>query len=352
MNNACDISFLLPVYNVAPYIKDAINSILVQKLEKFNYEIICVDDASTDNSLQVLEELKEKNESDNIRVYSNTMNRGVSYSRNYLLKLAKGEYISFVDPDDVLGDNNDILLKAAYKSNADFVYGNYSKITGSDHFFEKDNTEAETQSGQEITCFWKNPPIDREGNGIAAVWSGIFKRRFLIDNAIVFDPKVSFKEDTLFFHDFLSHSPKIYKINVDRYYYRQREGSLLHSVNSEEKHLKLYKSSYYLYKHMEAINQRYSEGCDNKNYLAQHIEVIKRDIVTNLAGAQSSKYIAKQLKALKAEGVYPYKNNKEDLFGISPKYKAVLYYLVPIEPFFWILHGLFIISYKRQKYMS
>lgn len=51
--------FCLPVYNVAPYIKDAINSILAQKLEKFNYEIICVDDASTDNSLQVLEEFQK-----------------------------------------------------------------------------------------------------------------------------------------------------------------------------------------------------------------------------------------------------------------------------------------------------
>lgn len=94
MPYSAKVSVVIPVYNGEAFVATAINSVLTQQYE--NIEIIVVNDLSTDNTLAVLETF-----SDQIRVINNNENKGASFSRNQGIKAATGDYIAFLDADDI-----------------------------------------------------------------------------------------------------------------------------------------------------------------------------------------------------------------------------------------------------------
>ena len=107
------LSFIVPVYNTEMYLRECLDSLLTQDIPYDDYEIICVNDGSTDGSLQILREY-ERNCS-NVTVIDQA-NSGVSTARNAGLDIARGQYIWFIDSDDVvlhdiLGDVFDNILK-------------------------------------------------------------------------------------------------------------------------------------------------------------------------------------------------------------------------------------------------
>ena len=91
------ISIIIPVYNVAPFIKSCLHSVLNQTYK--NIEIICINDGSTDNSLNILKEYHQK---DSRIIIVDQENEGVSAARNKEILMAKGDYITFVDSGDFL----------------------------------------------------------------------------------------------------------------------------------------------------------------------------------------------------------------------------------------------------------
>ena len=122
------LSFILPVYNVAPYLRKCVNSLLMQDYE--DYEIILVDDGSTDDSGTICDELAAAYE--NIRVIHQE-NAGLSAARNAGLKAAEGEYICFVDSDDyweenVLGG----LLEQVEREKLDVLRFDYQNVRATD----------------------------------------------------------------------------------------------------------------------------------------------------------------------------------------------------------------------------
>ena len=112
------ISVLIPVYNVEKYLHVSINSVLKQTYQDF--EIICVDDASTDSSLQILEYFSKKD--DRIKVFRNPSNKGLGFTRNRAMEEAEGEYILFLDSDDWISSNAlEMLVEEAEKNNSEVV---------------------------------------------------------------------------------------------------------------------------------------------------------------------------------------------------------------------------------------
>lgn len=108
------ISIIVPVFNSEQEIKDCLDS-LVEQTEK-DLEIIVIDDASTDHSLEIINAYTKKYA--NIKVYKNEVNKGVGYSRNLGIALATGEYITFVDSDDYVNPTMyEELYEAAKKYN-------------------------------------------------------------------------------------------------------------------------------------------------------------------------------------------------------------------------------------------
>lgn len=104
------ISIIIPVYNSEKYIRRCLNSILNQTFQDF--EIILIDDNSKDNSLKIISEIEETHK-DKIKVLKNDKNVGAGASRNKGLKIASGEYITFIDSDDYIEENT---LKRMYES--------------------------------------------------------------------------------------------------------------------------------------------------------------------------------------------------------------------------------------------
>ena len=113
------VSIILPVYNVAPYLEEAFESILNQTLKEI--EIIAVNDGSTDNSEEIIRRYQQKDE--RISFFSEE-NQGQSVARNLALQYANGEYIYMMDSDDVLGSPN--MLQTCYdcaeRNHADFIF--------------------------------------------------------------------------------------------------------------------------------------------------------------------------------------------------------------------------------------
>lgn len=115
-------SVLIANYNNGRYIEDAINSVLQQTYT--NWEIVIVDDASTDNSLQIL----EKHQSDSrIKFFVNEQNRGCGYTKRRCAELASGEVCGFVDPDDAITENAVELMIQAHLANSEvsMVYSRF-----------------------------------------------------------------------------------------------------------------------------------------------------------------------------------------------------------------------------------
>ena len=139
------ISIIIPVYNGEKFLSDCLNSCLEQDIPEDNYEIICIDDGSEDNSMIILDNYSKKH--NNIRCYSQ-VNSGVSAARNYGIDRSQGKYILFLDADDYLADNclnelKDLLEKSSPKTM--ICFGRY-------HFTEQGCSDRHLNKGEYMGC--------------------------------------------------------------------------------------------------------------------------------------------------------------------------------------------------------
>lgn len=103
------ISIIMPLYNAERYLEECLRSVQMQTFT--NYELICVNDASTDGTLQLLKEFQGKDT--RIKIFSNKIRSGAAWSRNYGMKKAQGDYLTFLDGDDIFEEE---MLECAYKT--------------------------------------------------------------------------------------------------------------------------------------------------------------------------------------------------------------------------------------------
>ena len=213
------ISVIVPVYNVEKYLKKCLNSLINQTLN--DIEIICVDDGSTDSSIEILKEFELKD--DRIIVISQK-NEGAATSRNKGINLAKGEYISFVDSDDWLELDAFEKLYANAKSNdSDIVLFNSVEI-------HSDKTKNRIYFKSEDTIDYNNFVFDFNYNkrlilnGMFVIWSKIYKTSFLKENNLCFYNypifnDVQFHIESMIFAEKISYLPEILyyynKLNVN-----------------------------------------------------------------------------------------------------------------------------------------
>lgn len=116
------VSIIIPIFNVEDYLVECLDSVINQTFR--NMEIICIDDVSTDNSLNILREYALKDS--RIIILQNEHNGGLSYTRNVGLEKASGDYVLFVDSDDRI-DENLILSVIEKADNVDMVCFDYEK---------------------------------------------------------------------------------------------------------------------------------------------------------------------------------------------------------------------------------
>ena len=185
MENMIKVSIIMPVYNSGKYLKTAVESILNQSLKKF--ELILVDDGSIDGSSERCDEYARKDER---IVVIHQKNGGICAARNAALKVARGEFIAFSDHDDEyllrLLEDNYYCIK---KSGVDIVKFGCCEIVFSEKGKELrrrkfDFRFMQTKSSDMGLYFWQL----WRNNVLNCVWDGIFRRSFLEQHSIRFNP--------------------------------------------------------------------------------------------------------------------------------------------------------------------
>lgn len=137
-NTSIDLSLIVPTFNVEDYISDCLNSILSQQTT-YSYEIIIIDDGSTDNTLS---EINKFLPNDKIKLYVQE-NKGQSYTRNRAISLSSGRYLMMVDADDVLVNGAiNILMDGVIKTNSDIAEGKLDVFYGKPKESYKDCVKA------------------------------------------------------------------------------------------------------------------------------------------------------------------------------------------------------------------
>ncbi len=227
------ISVIIPVYNSDKYLKTCVNSIIKQSYQ--NLEIIIINDGSTDNSLEICNFFKER---DDRIVVINQTNKGVSYSRNFGVSIAKGEYIIFIDSDDYIDQNMiEIMHDMLKKENADIVrcandIVNDTKIIKHERIPESFSNR---KIGKKEYDLVYNLIFDISGKKINCYTPLLlFKKKI----CPLFDENIKYMEDTLFYIKLLQKSENIFFLNKEFYHYRDNSESSSKNVKNVYNNLK------------------------------------------------------------------------------------------------------------------
>lgn len=224
MRNECPLrlSIVVPVYNVEKYLERCILSLLHQDLSQSDYEIIIVNDGSTDKSYEIAKKYKEQNS--NV-ILLTQVNKGLSGARNTALKHVSGKYVMYVDSDDFLEENVvGKLLEKAERQQTDLLffltvyeYKDGSQIIGKKWKF----SEEEIYTGEFLLL---------HGFEVSSVWRCVYSSSFLNRNDIFFTEGIV--------HEDIDYNFRIYPLaervmfsSLYVYHYSVYGGSLLHTNN-------------------------------------------------------------------------------------------------------------------------
>ena len=224
------VSIIIPVYNTKDYLAETLNCMLTQTYQ--NIEIILVDDGSSDGSNLICDEYVKIDS--RLCVY-HTENHGVSHARNYGLDHASGEYVMFVDSDDLVKPEYvQIMLEAALKTEADVVvcklmHGSLKSVTDFGHSKIKEPLKHKSFSIFDYRP--NNYYFHDESQG--ALFS------LSLTDGVRFDQDLWIGEDLLFFHQLLKRAGKYTFVDEELYYYRYRKDSAYHSNYSPKRTIEI-----------------------------------------------------------------------------------------------------------------
>lgn len=224
------LSIIIPVFNVEEFIWDCLNSVFTQDIPSSEYEVIIVNDGSTDNSKEVIEKfLKSKGISNCILI--DQVNQGLSYSRNVGINTAQGKYLWFIDSDDYIKDNClKTLQLICERDEPELISITTIMNDGSGRIINRNiiNDSLKVFPGEHIyNKSWKYP------------YSGaqfyIYNREWILNKQILFYTGIVY-EDLLFVPRVLAMANKCINLNYPIYYYRVRQNSIT-SVKLNPKHI-------------------------------------------------------------------------------------------------------------------
>ena len=306
------LSVITPVYNVEKYLSKCLDSILAQGIPTEEFEIIIVNDGSTDSSLKIAEKYQSLHT--NIVVLSQE-NQGISVARNAGMDIAKGDYVYYIDPDDFLLRNSlNHLLDLAYEYDADMVTFKTSSIREgvNDDFtdveYNFDSCSVQCTSGLEADEKGLYPLL-------LNAWFYIMKRQFILSTGLRYIPEMRNSEDTPFSLSVALNAQRVVITNANIHRYLERSDSIRQGKSNEKNFKKIeYDIKNVLYQN--EINRQWklrrSEYGYKRTQSFQFI-LILFSIVRMLRINLSTKYIKQRLELLKDNDLYP-------IGEISPEY--------------------------------
>lgn len=222
------ISIIVPAYNEEKHIARCLDSILNQTFTDF--EVICVDDGSTDNTFDILSKYAEKDT--RILPYKNIKGKGVSSARNYGIELSKGEYIGFVDSDDFIQPQMyEFLYKAAVENNSLMSVCHYKKTS----VLEKENFNFSVREClcDEFISFDDQNFCSENELVISSVCTKLTEKNYLLSCGKFENFRIG--EDTVFCSKLWTNTDKISFVDAPLYCYYNNTESVSYTKLSDEK---------------------------------------------------------------------------------------------------------------------
>ena len=224
------LSIIIPLYNCEKYITQCLDSIIAQRLDKAVYEVIVIDDGSNDNSYAIVSEYAKNHH--NIHVVKQE-NQGVACARNNAIEKASGDYITFVDADDMLVKGSlNALLNIANENNADIVKGTLIKVPQEAMFNDYCNKSKSSCSIDVMTGEDAIVKVTKLKEGYSTGY--LISRKLITINNIHFPHHVSFMEDWAFITQAILNSAIFVNTDISLYLYRNNSSSCVTNMSTEK----------------------------------------------------------------------------------------------------------------------
>lgn len=214
------VSIIVPVYNAELYLRRCIDSILNQEYNDF--ELLLVNDGSTDSSGSICDEYAEKDS--RIRIFHKG-NSGVSDSRNLAISQAKGTYLQFLDSDDwITPDATKLFVRAAEETHCDMVIADFYRVIG-DRVSQKGDIEDDSVlTREDFASYMMENPADFY---YGVIWNKLYRREIIEKWELRMDKDISWCEDFMFNLEYIRYAETFYALKTPIYYYVKRKGSLV-----------------------------------------------------------------------------------------------------------------------------
>ncbi|OEK08597.1 hypothetical protein A8C32_03870 [Flavivirga aquatica] len=310
------LSIVVPCYNAEEHIGRCLNSLINQSLNQADYEIIVINDGSTDNSIKLIEEFKKPYK--NVTIYSQ-QNKGLGAVRNKGMKLAKGDYIYFIDSDDYLAYNTlNIVLDHLIKFNLDLL-GFKTNETEKLNLFSSSTKNIPKVTVTKGVDFMLNNKQHRY-----EAWWYIIKNEYLQKTGFQFE-EGKFLEDVIFTFRILMNAKRFAFLPIDVHRYVKNPNSIMN--NESQPHLRKLIAGYVSLVHrlnnltndvLEIKDSEYLKIIENIKYTSSlntyfmFYKLIRSDI--------SIKNINKILNNLNKINAYPFK--RKSIAEVYSHYKV------------------------------
>ena len=241
------VSIIVPIYNAEQYLRRCVDSILNQ--EYTDYELLLVNDGSTDASGDICEEYGDR---DSRVIVIQKENTGVSDSRNRALDRARGKYLQFLDSDDwITPDATRLFVRAAEEYGCDMVISDFYRVVGERLSPKGDIEEEGVLTREEFAAHMMENPADFY---YGVLWNKLYRRDIVEEHKLRMDTDISWCEDFMFNLEYIRYAKVFYAMHATIYYYVKRKGSLAsQGINiSKTVKMKLNVFEYYnnFYKHV------------------------------------------------------------------------------------------------------
>ena len=238
------ISIIIPVWNSEKFLKKCIESILIQTYT--NFELILIDDGSTDDSHNICDAYSVKDER---IIVVHQMNKGAAIARNNGLAIAKGDYVTFIDADDyIIADYLEKLYNVLItEDNVNLAVLNYYEVNSKNELI-KHALDSSKLTGNIQYDYDKLQSI------LWAPWGKLYKLDIIQEHHIIFPPDLLIAEDQIFNFRYIYYVNKYAFIDIYGYYYNQdNEYSLIKDITKkkmEDDFIRLLFAKYFLQKRM------------------------------------------------------------------------------------------------------
>lgn len=278
------ITFIVPVYNIpAPMLRECIGSILALGLQLEEREIILVDDGSDKSPMEVLKDVADE------LVYIRTSNKGVSAARNTGLRMAQGQFVQFVDGDDLLlRTPYEHVLQLAQMKDCDMVMFDFSETTDVDSTFK----DMPTTTGTELM---------HNSNIHGSTCGYLFSRNLL--GELRFTPGIAYGEDEEFTPQLLLRAEYVRRTTAKAYFYRERATSAIHTKDLD-KHLRRLDDNRQVI--FQLNRQLDSLPANDRNALERRVAQLTMDYIYNIIRlTRNRQCLNERIEELRDKGLFP-----------------------------------------------